>query len=59
MGRIDGKQLAGLMGGIEEIRRRTVFICGPPVLMRSMFDQLVELGVPRRRIFYEDFDLLG
>ena len=59
MGRIDGKQLAGLVDGIEEIRRRTIFICGPPALMRSMFDQLVELGVPRRRIFYEDFDLLG
>jgi ferredoxin-NADP reductase len=59
MGRIDARRLAELVGGREEIRGRTLFICGPPALMRSLFDQLVELGLPPRRIFFEDFDILG
>lgn len=58
-GRIDASKLAALIGGEEALRQRSVFICGPPAFMRSMFDQLVQSGVPARRIVYEDFDLLG
>ncbi|MEM0448427.1 MAG: ferric reductase-like transmembrane domain-containing protein [Methanomassiliicoccales archaeon] len=59
MGRIDAVKLASLVGGVEELRRRAIFVCGPPALMRSMFDQLVRLGVTPRNIIYEDFNLLG
>jgi ferredoxin-NADP reductase len=59
MGRIDAKKLAELLGGSDELKRCSVFICGPPALMRSMFDQLVDAGLSPRRIFYEDFELLG
>jgi ferredoxin-NADP reductase len=59
MDRIDARKLAELLGGSEELKRSSAFICMLPALMRSMFDQLVDAGLSPRRIFYEDFDLIG
>jgi len=37
---------------------RNFFLCGPTVMMESLIDQLLEMGVPARRIVVEDFNLV-
>ncbi|MGW2517970.1 hypothetical protein ACWC09_13300 [Streptomyces sp. NPDC001617] len=47
----------GLMGldGVELPADATVFLCGPLPFMRTVRAQLVEAGIPARRIRYEVF----
>ena len=56
-GRIGSDMLVSLLpercrGGECEI-----YVCGPPAMMDAMEDSLVEMGVPRRRIHTERFNL--
>ncbi|MEY9999091.1 2Fe-2S iron-sulfur cluster-binding protein [Sinorhizobium fredii] len=51
-GRLDKAVLTQLF---PDVHSRTAFICGPAGFMAQMRDALVELGVPRERIFQESF----
>lgn len=57
-GRFDGERIAAMVGGRDELVRRVVFLCGPVPMMRSLAEQFEALGVARRDILFEDFDLL-
>mgnify|MGYP001792052150 CR=1 FL=1 len=43
--------------GIARPEELGVFICGPLPMRKAFVAQLLELGVPRARIFYEEFSL--
>ena len=51
-GYISGSAIASLSVGVE---KKDLFFCGPPVLMESLKNQFVDLGVDIRDIHYEDF----
>jgi len=57
-GHIDAKWIAEAVGGADELARRTIMMCGPVPMMRDLTEQFVALGVRRRDIVFEDFDLL-
>ena len=40
---------------VQEIARRHVHLCGPPLMMEAVKGELVELGVPKERIETEAF----
>jgi len=52
-GFIDRPMLDRLLGPPE--REATVFLCGPPVMMRKVSAALHGLGIPRRRVHVERF----
>jgi predicted ferric reductase len=41
---------------IPDVAERVVYICGPTVMMYAMRDILLDLGVPRKHIRFEDFN---
>jgi len=47
-------EIAGASGG--DIRKRDVFMCGPLGMMLAFEKRLMEMGVPRSRIRYEEFN---
>jgi predicted ferric reductase len=53
-GHIDRERIARL---VPDVREREVFLCGPPVMMKSVRSALAGLGVPRSRVHYERFAL--
>jgi predicted ferric reductase len=55
-GRISAQGIERELGGV---RNRLIFLCGPPMMMKDISKQFIELGVPAKNIIYEDFDLLG
>jgi ferredoxin-NADP reductase len=40
-----------------DIRNKTFYLCGPPPMMTSLINVLIDLGVPSRRIRSERFAL--
>lgn len=42
---------------VPDVAEREVFLCGPPVVMRMIREDLAALGVPAARIFAERFSL--
>jgi predicted ferric reductase len=48
----------GLRALVPDVRKRDVFICGPPGMMESVSEVLESLGVPATQIHYERFALL-
>jgi len=54
-GRLDKAKLERLLSGCS--RRATVFICGPPIMMRETYRALRTIGFPRRSICMERFSL--
>jgi len=53
-GRLDAEKLKRLLPDYLE---RDFFICGPPVMIKNLRRTLQDLGVPRRRIYFEKFSL--
>lgn len=51
-GYISGKAISDLAGGVKD---KDFFFCGPPMLMDSLKNQFVDLGVDIKKIHYEDF----
>jgi ferredoxin-NADP reductase len=43
---------------VPDVKKRDVFICGPPAMMESVTDALASMGVPRSQLHYERFALL-
>jgi len=41
----------------DDIESKVYYVCGPPAMMRIVFDALLDLGVPESRIRYESFSL--
>jgi predicted ferric reductase len=41
---------------VPDLRRRDVFVCGPPGLIDAVCPRLRRLGVPRRQIHFERFE---
>jgi predicted ferric reductase len=42
---------------VPDVRERDCFVCGPPALVDAVCRRLERLGVPKRRIHYERFEL--
>jgi len=42
---------------VPDIDERDVFLCGPPIVMRTVREDLAALGVPAARVFTERFSL--
>jgi predicted ferric reductase len=55
LGRISA---ADIQGATRDIDQRDILICGPPVMIRNLRAQFVELGFPSERIHFEDFSFL-
>lgn len=51
---LDGTAMLRL---VPDTARRDVYLCGPPGLVDNTIKQLRQIGVPRRRIHVEAFDL--
>lgn len=51
-GYINGGVIASLSSGVEG---KDIFFCGPPMLMESLKNQFVSLGVDIKKIHYENF----
>lgn len=51
-GYINGGVVANLSGGVGD---KDIFLCGPPMLMESLKNQFVSLGVDINKIHYENF----
>jgi len=47
----------GALGPDGWVRERSYFICGPVPMRLDLLRQLKELGVPRSRVFFEEFRL--
>jgi predicted ferric reductase len=57
-GRITGDDVSALVGGEQEMRKRLIFMCGPPAMMYSLSRGFRKQGVPYGHIIYEDFNML-
>ena len=53
-GRLDKDKIIRL---IPDYNEREVFLCGPPVMIKSVFSILAELNIPKKRIHFEKFSL--
>jgi predicted ferric reductase len=54
-GFLTAQDLAEAVGGIEELKKRMVFMCGPLPMMHAISKQLLELGMSPRQIIFEEF----
>ncbi len=52
-GYINGESIVNLSNGLKD---KDIFFCGPPVLMESLKEQFVLLGVDVKKIHYENFN---
>ena len=57
-GRISINDVVAMVGGKTELKKRLIFMCGPPGLTYSLCRGLHKLGVPFRHIIFEDFNML-
>jgi ferredoxin-NADP reductase len=39
-----------------DLNNKEIFLCGPPVFMESMREQLIQLGVKKNNIHWEKFN---
>jgi ferredoxin-NADP reductase len=42
---------------IPDVSSREVFLCGPPPMMKAVRQMLIDLGVPKNKIYFEKFQL--
>lgn len=42
---------------VLDLEKRLVFLCGPPAMMLSLRDQFIAIGIKKRNIIFEDFNL--
>lgn len=57
-GRITASDIIRQIGGKDEVKKRIVFLCGPPGLMYVIAKGLHKHGMPYRHIIFEDFNML-
>jgi len=57
-GRIDADRVSDIIGSDDELRKRTIMMCGPPQMTASLSKQFHKKGIPYRRMLFEDFDML-
>jgi len=55
-GHLTAKSIADKVGGLTN---KTILLCGPKGMMSALTSQFLEMGVKRRNIIFEDFDLKG
>jgi predicted ferric reductase len=55
-GHLTAQKIDGLVGGVKD---RKIFICGPKPMMRALTSQFLKMGIKKRDIIFEDFDLKG
>ena len=55
--RTDLLGVPALKRGVPDITTRDCFVCGPPAFLEALRRRLAILGVPRRQIHYERFEL--
>jgi predicted ferric reductase len=55
LGHISAKDIQGVTRNIEH---QAILMCGPPEMIRNLRTQFSEIGVPRNRIYFEDFSFL-
>jgi len=51
-GRLKAEIIAQASG---DLTRKDIFLCGPPIMMRSLTSQFLTLGVPKEQIHSEEF----
>jgi predicted ferric reductase len=55
LGRVTAEQIdEQVAGGVSD---RYIFMCGPSAMVDSLIEQFTDLGVPRKHIIVEDFNL--
>lgn len=42
----------------QKVQECQIYLCGPIPMMKSLIEQFVRAGVPRKHIYFEDFNLL-
>jgi predicted ferric reductase len=52
---IDAKAISGLSGGLDN---KDILLCGPPVFMKALRKQFIELKISRQRIHWEKFNFI-
>jgi len=55
-GYINGGVVSSLSGGVSD---KDIFFCGPPMLMESLKNQFISLGVDIKKIHYENFSFFS
>lgn len=54
-GYLSAQAMADAVGGVDKLKERMVFICGPTAMMHGISKQLIDLGMPPRQIIFEEF----
>ncbi len=54
-GFIRAQDIVDSVGGVEELKKRTIFICGPIPMMESLTKDFYAMGVSERNIVFEEF----
>jgi predicted ferric reductase len=57
-GRISGKHISDMLGGVQQVVARRFFICGPKPMMKALSEQIAGLGVHPKNVIFEDFNLI-
>lgn len=57
LGRISAEDIVGVSLPIQH--DAAILICGPPMMNENLTEQFLEMGVPRSRLYFEDFGFLG
>jgi len=57
LGRISAEDIVGVSLPIEH--DAAILICGPPTMNENLTGQFLALGVPRNRLYFEDFSFMG
>jgi predicted ferric reductase len=56
LGRIRAEDIIGVSRVIEH--DAAILVCGPPAMSANLSAQFVEMGVPRSRLYFEDFSFM-
>ncbi len=54
-GRLAPSQIARVLG--DDLRKAHVYFCGPAAMRNALIDGLGDLGVPKRRFHFEEFEI--
>lgn len=57
-GRITGERIKNMMGSQIELKKRLIFMCGPPGMMYGLSKSFHQFGISYRNIIFEDFNML-
>lgn len=52
-GRLNGEIVSELSGGLQD---KDIFLCGPPMFMKSLNEQFAKMGINKDRIHWENFN---